>query len=145
MLINLNVIINIDYRFQYVPKWNLDSKVKLAISHSVLRHSYVGKSSNTELAYELKSNFIGAGLVFGEDNFWLELFIVKAYSGETKSSEVTKKSNTGIRFDSELVYPISEYLRIIPGINYYQVKESSLNYQLSVYEARFVIAREFEF
>lgn len=137
--------INIDYRIQLVPKWNYNGSFKFALSHSLLRHSYIGKSSNMEIAYKLESSFIGAGLVIPADDFWFEFYIEKAYSGKAKSSESTKKVNSGIRFDSELIYSLTKKLKIIPGINYYQFKLPSERYQFSVYEARLVLAREFEF
>ena len=136
--------VNIDYRLQFVPKWNITDSFKLALSHSSLRHSYVGKRSDQEIAYELKSNFIGIGFVIPRDNFWFEMYAEKAYSGEITSREQTLKAHKGLRFDAELVYPLFRELKIIPGLNYYQLKDSSLNYNLKVFETRLVMALEFE-
>lgn len=136
---------NIDYRIQIVPKWNFSEKFKFAVSHSFLQHSYVGKNSTVEVPYKLTSNFVGLGIVVPRDSFWFEIYIEKAYTGETKSSETTQKATSGVRVDTELVYPFYKEWKILPGINYYQLKNSDTNYKLSVYEARMVLAREFEF
>lgn len=136
--------INLDYRVQFVPKWNLSDGFKLAFSHSTIRHSYVGKSSNIETSYELKSNFVGIGMVVPRDNFWLEMYLEKAYSGKTTSKEQTINANQGLRIDAELVYPIYRQWTIIPGLNYYRLKDPVSNYKLSVFETRLVLAMEFE-
>jgi hypothetical protein len=137
--------LNIDYRLQYVPIWNISDSVKLAISHSVLHHSYVGKNSNVEVPYELKSNFIGLGIVIPRDNFWFELYVEKAYSGNTKSNEVAQSADKGIRIDSEIVYSIYKEWRLMPGINYYQLNDIAPDYKFQAFEARLVISHEFEF
>lgn len=137
--------INLDYRMQFVPKWNFTDTFRFALSLSTLKHSYVGKSSTVEVPYELTSHFIGLGVVVPHDHFWYELYVEKAFSGEAKSSELTQKTTNGIRIDTEVVYPIYKEWRILPGINYYYVKNSSTNYAFSVLESRLVFAREFEF
>lgn len=136
--------INFDYRLQYLPKWNISDNFKLALSHSVVQHSYVGKSQSTEIAYELKSNFVGVGLVIPIKSFWLELYVEKAYTGETKSLEKTQSTSKGFRFDADMVYSISDKWRLIPGFNYYKVKDKNTVYSLDVMETRLVLAREFE-
>lgn len=137
--------INSDYRFQVVPKWNFTEHFRFAISHSIITHSYVGKSSETEIVYKLNSKFIGFGIVVPSDIFWFEIFFEKAYSGETKSIESTKQATKGYRLDSELVYPIAKNWRILPGLNYYKLEKNSADYSLSVVELRAVLARDFEF
>ena len=136
--------INFDYRLQFLPKWNISDNFKLALSHSVVQHSYVGKSNSTEIAYELKSNFVGVGLVIPTESFWFELYIEKAYTGDTKSVEKTQSTSNGIRFDTDMVYSLYDKWRLIPGINYYKVKDKNTVYSLEVVEARLVFAREFE-
>ncbi len=137
--------INLDYRVQYLPKWNISDSCKLAISYSFLQHSYVGKNSDIEIPYELKTSFLGIGLVFPQDNFWFEFYIEKAYQGTTKSVERSQLANSGMRIDTELVYPLYKTWKILPGLNYYQLKDSTANYTFSVYEARLTVAHEFEF
>lgn len=137
--------VNTDYRVQLVPKWNFTDNFRFSFSHSIISHSYVGKSTDTEIAYKLKSNFIGFGFVVPREVFWLEFFIEKAYSGETQSTESTQSASKGFRLDSEIVYPISKNWRILPGINYYHLKQNSAEYSLSVVELRTVFARDFDF
>lgn len=140
-----NFPINFDYRVQLLPKWNISENFLIAISHSFLKHSYVGKSSDLEVAYELKSNFVGLGIVLPRNNYWFELYVEKAYNGETKSNEQTQKAASGIRIDTEFVLPVSTNWRIIPGLNYYQLKDKETDYSFDVVEGRLVLAREFEF
>ena len=137
--------INFDYRLQFLPKWNISDSVKLALSHSVIQHSYVGTDNNVDNAQELKSNFVGVGFVIPTDNFWFELYVEKAYTGEKKSLEKTQSISNGLRVDTELVYSIYEKWRLVPGINYYTVKDKTNDYSLDVVESRLVLAREFDF
>lgn len=140
-----NFPLNFDYRLQLIPKWNVSNSIRLALSHSTITHSYVGKHSLTDLKYKLTSHFIGLGLVVPRDHYWFELYLEKAYSGKTTSSEYSQKTTSGFRIDTEWVYPITEKLRILPGINYYRVNQTASQYQLSVIETRLNLAREFEF
>ena len=137
--------VNTDFRLQVIPEWNFTNYFRIALSHSIITHSYVGKNTDTDIAYKLKSNFIGLGFVVPKDNFWFELFFEKAYKGQTSSNEATQEASSGLRIDSEIVYPISNDWRIIPGLNYYQLKQNSTNYSLSVFELRTVLSRSFEF
>jgi len=137
--------VNLDYRIQLVPKWNFTDFFHFALSHSIIKHSYVGKSSTAEIPYELKSNFVGLGLVFPRENFWFELYVEKAYRGESKSPESTQDTSKGWRIDSEAVYPLSQNWRLLPGINYYKIDSKQTEYSFSVVEARMVLSREFEF
>lgn len=136
---------NFDYRAQYLPKWNISDSFKIALSHSVLQHSYIGKNTNSEIAYELKTNFIGAGFVIPSEDFWFELYVEKAYSGDTKSTERTQDASSGLRLDTELVYSFDNAWTVIPGINYYQLSDTKTDYKVSASEFRMTIAREFEF
>lgn len=137
--------INIDYRLQYVPKWNVSENFKLALSLSTIRHSYVGKNSAIESEYELKSNFIGLGFVIPSERFWFEFYIEKGFDGKTETAGISQKADNGFRLDTELVYPMYKGWRMIPGINYYKLKNSDTEYALSVLEGRFVFAHEFNF
>lgn len=137
--------INFDYRLQFVPKWNISDTFKMALSHSVLQHSYVGSNNQKEVAQELNSNFIGLGLVIPSEKYWFELYLEKAYTTKKKSLQSTQSIGSGFRLDTEVVYSIYEKWRLIPGFNYYKVEDKSTNYSLEVVEARLVFAREFEF
>lgn len=141
----LHFPLNFDNRLQFVPKWNFTDFFRFAISHSTLTHSYAGKYSDSNIEYTLKSNFIGFGFVIPRDHYWFEFYLEKAYSGETTSLISSQKASKGIRLDTEWVYPVSEKLRIIPGLNYYSLNQESAQYQLKVFEARLILAREFEF
>lgn len=137
--------INIDYRVQFVPKWNFTDAFRFAISHSLIKHSYVGKNSTVEVPYEISSNFIGAGIVFPRNDFWFELYFEKAYKGDSRSNEIAQDVSKGFRVDSELVYSFSDKWNVIPGLNYYKVDSDNNEYSFSVFETRLVIAHEFEF
>lgn len=137
--------INFDYRLQLVPIWNFTDYFRFAVSHSVLAHSYAGKHLNSDITYKLTSNFLGLGFIIPKNNYWLELYFEKSYTGKTVSSKNTQKTSNGFRIDSELVYPISEKFKILPGINYYSVKDNSTLYKLNVLETRLTLAREFDF
>jgi hypothetical protein len=134
--------INIDYRLQFLPKWNISESFKLALSHSVVRHSYVGKGLTKDVSYELRTNFLGIGFVWPQEEFWFEGYIEKAYYGETSSSLATIKDCEGIRLDTELVYPLYNNWKIIPGLNYYSVENDNQKYKLSVLETRVTFALE---
>jgi hypothetical protein len=137
--------VNLDWRLQFVPKWNFTDSFHFALSHSIIKHSYVGKSSSLEIPYELKSRFIGLGLVFPKELYWFELYIEKAYTGDSKSTELTQDASRGWRVDSELVYPVSTHWRVLPGVTYYKVDSNQAEYSFSVFEARLILSREFEF
>lgn len=137
-----NFPVNTDFRFQYLPKWIDLNFMNLAFSWSTLRHSYVGNPEDEAKEYELSADFVGMGLVWPRESYWYEIYIEKAISGEARSNEQTITLKDGWRIDSELIYPVSKKLRIIPGINYYTTKNSSLNYQMSVLEFRSTLVWE---
>lgn len=137
--------VNLDGRLHFVPKWNFTDFFHFALSHSMIKHTYVGKSSSQEIPYELKSRFIGLGLVFPHDLYWFEIYLEKAYMGDTKSTELTQDVSKGWRMDSEIMYPVSTHWRILPGVNYYKVVSKQTEYSFSVFEARLILSREFEF
>jgi hypothetical protein len=142
---SLNLPINFDYRIQYIPKRNFTGNIKFSISHSTITHSYIGKHSEADLTYKLKSHFIGLGFIIPKDHSWFEFYFEKAYSGEASSSESTQKASKGFRLNTEWIYPISDKFRIIPGLSYYSLKQTSTQYQLSAFNACLSMAREFEF
>jgi len=76
---------------------------------------------------------------------WAEFFVEKTIRGEISSKDYARSANGGLRFDSELVYPIYTKWYLIPGINYYRLKDEATDYSYSVFETRLVFAREFEF
>lgn len=134
--------VNTDFRLQYIPKWIDLGNVNLAVSYSRLRHSYVGKPLDEEIEYELQASFLGVGLVWPRESWWYEIYLEKAVNGKTESDEQDIALHEGWRIDSELIYPVSKKLRIIPGINYYTTKNSSQNYQMSVFELRSTLVWE---
>ena len=142
---SLNLPINFDYRLQFIPKKNFTGNFKFAISHSIINHSYVGKHSEADTTYQLKSSFIGLGFIIPKDHSWFEFYIEKAYFGKATSSESTQKASKGFRLNTEWIYPISDKLRLIPGLSYYSLKQTSTQYQLSAFNACLSMAREFEF
>lgn len=135
--------INIDGRIQYLPFLFSETPVRLAVSHSILQHSYVGKLNSEDVAYDLKSRFVGIGIVVPRDRYWFEFYVEKAYQGEMESRQGSESrfASGGYRLDSELVYSVTPDWSLIPGINHYQLKGS--NYKLNVSEFRLVFAREF--
>lgn len=135
--------VNTDFRFQYIPKWINLGDINLAVSYSMLKHSYVGKPEEEEKEYELSANFVGVGFVWPKETYWFEVYLEKALASETESDDQTIKLNEGWRVDSELIYPLTRTLRLIPGINYYTTKNSSKEYQMTVLELRSTIAWEF--
>lgn len=135
--------LNIDYRFQYVPKWNFTDSFRFAVSHSSLRHSYVGKMIDEDKAFQLQSQFIGIGVVVPRETWWFEFYFEKSYSGSVRGGLGNLNTDNGYRFDSELIYPVSEHWRIIPGINYFTFSDSG-DYDFQVIETRLVLAREFD-
>lgn len=137
--------INLDYRLQFIPKWNFTDYFRFALSHSKVSHSYVGKHSDSDIGYELKSGFIGVGLVLPLDYYWFEFYIEKMYLGQTSSLEYVQNDLAGFRLDSELVYPLTSKFKLIPGASYYNLKNESSEYRIRVFEARLSIARDFEF
>lgn len=136
--------VNFDYRFQYLPIWNFQKYVRLAFSHSAIKHSYVGKADGEDKPFLLKSKFIGVGLVVPQDTFWYEFYFEKAYEGQMSSSSgnESRHSSGGYRFDTELVYPYSKKWRLIPGLNYYVLSDKQTD-RFTVLEARLILGYEF--
>lgn len=137
--------LNIDYRLQFVPLWNFTDYFRFAFSHSVLVHSYKGKHIENNTNYKLTSRFFGLGFIVPSDRYQFEFYFEKAYRGETTSTQYTQNTKDAFRIDAEVIYSFNEKWRLIPGINYYNLKDQNTLYELSIFEARFVLAREFEF
>lgn len=136
--------INLDYRLQYLPQWNVSESYRLALSYSILRHSYVGKGAGEEEAFQLNTQFAGLGFVLPRDVFWFEVYLEKEVSGETKSDTYNVSTKNGWRLDSELIYPIGPHWKIIPGINYFRFEDKSQSYKFHVVETRLIFARQFD-
>lgn len=135
--------VNTDFRLQYIPKWIDLGSVNLAASFSTITHSYVGIPEEDEKEYTLKANFLGLGVVLPKGSYWYEIYIEKAISSTTKSDDQTITLDEGWRLDSELIYPLGDDWRLIPGINYYTTKSGADDYQMTVLELRTTIAVEF--
>ena len=135
--------LNIDGRIQFLPKYNLPGDFKLALSHSFLKHSYaVGEESSKGSVQKLNGRFIGLGVVVPKDNFWYEFYFEKMYAGTNESKLGNISVKDGWRIDSELVYPIFDKWKFIPGVNYFQFDNSAKKANLNVWELRMVFARE---
>ena len=134
--------LNYDFRFQVLPQYFQLNNFQFAVSYSTNTHSYIGKPSVREIEYELNSHFFGLGMIYQNRDFWVELYIEKAMSGQTKSSEKSLTIDQGMRLDAEVIYPINDKWSLIPGLNYSQYKGA--NYQINVIETRLNITREFE-
>lgn len=111
--------LNIDYRLQFVPRWNFTDYFRFAFSHSILIHSYKGKHIENNINYKLTSRFWGLGFIVPSDHYRFEFYFEKAYSGETTSNQYTQDTKNAFRIDAEVIYPFNEKWRLIPGLNYY--------------------------
>jgi hypothetical protein len=137
--------LNYENHIQFIPKWNFLKSLKFGTSHSILFHSYVGKYSNTNIEYKLKSSFVGFAFLIPREKSWFEVHVEKAYSGEVISNESHFRNLDGIRIDTAWVYPLTKTLKLLPSLNYYSLNQESVQYQLKIFEARLMLAREFEF
>lgn len=138
-----NFPINFDYRIQLLPNVTQLSPFRVAISHSVIAHSYVGKQFNKDEQYKLTSNFIGIGFIYPMDDQWFELYFEKAYNGKIKGPRSKMNATEGFRIDSEYIFPVLDDINLIPGLNYYSLKQNNGSYKLDVYELRLTMAKEF--
>lgn len=134
---------NIDSSLEYIFNWNIVSHLKFSLTHSFANYSFVGKHSDNEIGYEFNSKFIGAGLIFLGDNFWLESYFEKMYTGKTVSSEIVHDNLDGFRISTELNYPIYKGLRFLPALYYYDITGS--NYRIRTFDAKIAFGREFTF